>query len=43
MTTLGKATDLGALVLPDDEGRPTRLGTLWASRPVVLAFVRHWG
>ena len=41
--TQGQAPALAALTLPDDEGRPTRLGSLWASRPVMLAFVRHWG
>ena len=25
------------------EGTPTRLGTLWAERPVVLVFIRHFG
>ena len=27
----------------DGEGAPVRLGGLWASRPVVLALVRHFG
>ena len=40
---LGTAPALAALVLPDDEGRPSRLGDPWASRPVVLCFLRHWG
>jgi hypothetical protein len=32
----------GARVLtPDDE--PVVLGSLWAEKPVVLAFVRHFG
>lgn len=40
---LGTSPALAAIVLPDDEGRPVRLGDLWAARPVVLTFVRHWG
>jgi hypothetical protein len=35
--------ELGALVLPDDEGRPTRLGEVWGDRPAILAFLRHYG
>jgi hypothetical protein len=27
----------------DLEGRPVKLGTLWAERPVVIAFLRHFG
>lgn len=37
------ATDLAQFVLNDDDGVPVRLGELWAERPVVLAFVRHFG
>ena len=37
------ASALGALALRDDEGRPLRLGDLWRERPVVLAFLRHYG
>lgn len=40
---LGTVAALGDLVLPDDAGTPTPLRSLWAGRPVVLAFVRHWG
>jgi hypothetical protein len=34
---------LAALALPDDRGAPVRVGDLWRERPVVLAFLRHWG
>jgi hypothetical protein len=27
----------------DPDGRPVRLGDLWRKRPVVLAFIRHFG
>jgi hypothetical protein len=27
----------------DPEGRPQRLGKQWATRPAVLAFIRHFG
>lgn len=37
------ATDLAQFVLADDDGVPVRLGDFWADRPVVLAFVRHFG
>jgi hypothetical protein len=35
--------DLAAVVLRDDAGAPVRLGDLWRERPVVLAFLRHYG
>jgi len=31
------------LVLPDVAGAERRLGDLWAERPVVLVFLRHFG
>jgi hypothetical protein len=34
---------LAALELPDLDGTPHRLGSLWADRPVVVAFARHFG
>jgi hypothetical protein len=39
----GDAAALSAVELPDDQGRVSRLGDLWRERPVVLAFLRHWG
>ena len=35
--------ELGRLVLIDDDGHPVRLGDAWNGRPVVLAFLRHYG
>ena len=32
--------DLTALNL---EGKPVRLGSLWAKKPAVLVFLRHFG
>lgn len=34
---------LSDLVLTDPDGQKVRLGSLWADRPVVLVFVRHFG
>jgi hypothetical protein len=34
---------LEELRLPDSEGRERRLGDLFAERPVVLVFLRHFG
>jgi hypothetical protein len=35
--------DLAAAQVLDAEGRPRRLGELWAKRRVVLVFLRHFG
>jgi hypothetical protein len=37
------ATQLTAISLPDWEGRPVRLGSLWEKQPCVLVFLRHYG
>lgn len=37
------AAKLAPLTLPDPDGRPVRLGSLWAERPAVLVFLRHYG
>jgi hypothetical protein len=37
------ATKLAPIELRDWTGAPVRLGSLWAERPVVLVFVRHFG
>jgi hypothetical protein len=37
------AATLNPIVLPDAEGRPVRLGSLWESRPAVIVFLRHYG
>ena len=34
---------LAEIVLPDTDGKEIRLGSLWASRPAVLVFLRHYG
>ena len=34
---------LADLVLADPDGARHRLGDLWADRPVVLVFLRHFG
>ncbi len=31
------------LTLQDPQGAPVRLGDLWAERPLVLLFLRHFG
>ena len=35
--------DLSDVVLPDHDGNDVRLGDLWADRPVVLVWLRHYG
>ena len=37
------STRLAGLSLSDDTGEDVRLGSLWADRPVVLVFLRHFG
>ena len=37
------ATRLSNIELCDWQGVPQRLGALWKERPVVLAFIRHFG
>ena len=34
---------LAALTLPDVDAKPILLGSLWAERPAVVVFLRHWG
>jgi hypothetical protein len=34
---------LSDLVLDDADGAAHRLGDLWADKPVVLVFLRHFG
>jgi len=40
-TTL--AAKLSEIILPDSGGQQVRLGTLWASAPCVVTFLRHYG
>jgi hypothetical protein len=37
------SSKLSGLQLPDCDGKPVRLGSLWASVPCVVAFLRHYG
>ena len=37
------ASALAPIELPDDLGTLVRLGSLWESRPTVVAFLRHYG
>ncbi len=37
------ATRLAPIELSDWQGHPVVLGSLWAERPVVLVFLRHFG
>lgn len=34
---------LSQIILPDADGRPVRLGSLWENTPAVLVFLRHYG
>lgn len=34
---------LTMIVLPDADGKELRLGSLWATQPAVLVFLRHYG
>jgi len=40
MTTLDRIADIE---LPDSFGETRRIGDLWADRPVVLVWLRHYG
>ncbi|HEY2462256.1 MAG TPA: hypothetical protein VGI16_15715 [Candidatus Acidoferrum sp.] len=37
------SSKLADIVLPDCDGKETRLGSLWERRPAVLVFLRHYG
>ena len=37
------AAALAPIVLPDADGATVRLGSLWADRPAVVVFLRHYG
>jgi hypothetical protein len=37
------SSKLAEIVLPDADGREVRIGSLWASQPAVLVFLRHYG
>ena len=37
------ADELADIVLPDQDGNPTRLGDLWRDGPAALIWLRHYG
>jgi hypothetical protein len=37
------AAALRGVTLPDADGAPVRLGSLWEHQPAVLVFLRHYG
>lgn len=37
------AERLAPIVLPDTDGNPVRLGSLWEGSAAVLVFLRHYG
>jgi hypothetical protein len=37
------SSKLAGIILPDPEGKTTRLGSLWESGPAVVVFLRHYG
>jgi hypothetical protein len=37
------SSKLANLTLPDADGNPIRLGSLWANAPAVVVFLRHYG
>lgn len=41
--TVEIARSLDGIELEQLDAEPVRLGALWAQRPVVLAFIRHFG
>jgi len=43
MTTETLSSRLANITLPDTDGREVLLGSLWATSPTVLVFLRHYG
>ena len=37
------SSKLARITLPDADGHPIRLGSLWAKTPAVVVFLRHYG
>jgi len=37
------SSKLAGITLPDADGKPTRLGSLWENGPAVMVFLRHYG
>jgi hypothetical protein len=40
---MAAVSGLADITLPDHKGEPVRLGELWADRPAVLVWLRHYG
>ncbi|HEX4427500.1 MAG TPA: hypothetical protein VH079_19015 [Terriglobales bacterium] len=34
---------LADITLPDSDGQPIQVGSLWAEKPAVVVFLRHYG
>ncbi len=34
---------LAGVTLPDSDGNPVRLGSIWANAPAAVVFLRHYG
>ena len=43
LVAMSVADRLTGIEVLDAEGSPVRLGALWAERPVLLLFIRHFG
>jgi hypothetical protein len=39
----GFSSRLAGITLPDLDGKLIQLGSLWASSPAVIVFLRHYG
>lgn len=37
------SSKLAGISLPDVDGNSVRMGSLWASGPAVIVFLRHYG
>jgi len=37
------SSKLAGITLTDPDGKPVRLGSLWAAGPAVIVFLRHYG
>ena len=37
------SSKLAGITLPDTEGKPIRLGSLWETELAVVVFLRHYG
>jgi hypothetical protein len=39
----GLSQSLSGITLPDSQGNGVVLGSMWAARPAVVVFLRHYG